>query len=187
MRVSEVAGPANEDDGATHSAILPTMTLVKDRLYHTDYYAWTQEQAAILRRLATSRTQSDLDLENLAEEVADLGKSERRAVRSQMRRLIEHLLKLDYATSPNPRAGWRRTIVDARIELADDLTPTLQRELEADLETLYTAARDQAAEALETHNDPAVAQTLPTTCPYTLPQLLDRQWLPADRHAPTKP
>jgi hypothetical protein len=169
---------ANTDDGAGRSAILPAMTLVKDRLYHTDYYAWTQEQAAILRRLAARRTQSDLDLENLAEEVADLGKSERRAVRSQMRRLIEHLLQLDHGTSPNPRAGWRRTILDARIELADDLTPTLRRELETDLETLYAAARDQAAEALETHDDPAAAQALPATCPYTLAQLLDRRTLP---------
>ena len=116
-----------------------------------------------------------------------MGKSERRAVRSQLRRLVEHLLKLDYATSPNPRAGWRRTILDARIELADDLTPTLHRELETDLDTLYTAARDQAAEALETHDDPAAAQALPATCPYTLPQLLDRHWLPANRHTPTKP
>lgn len=127
------------------------MTLVKDRLYHTDYYAWTQEQAAILRRLATSRPPSDLDLENLAEEVADLRKSERRALRSQMRRLIEHLFKLDYATSPNPQAGWRRTILDASIELADDLTPTLRRELEADRETLHTA-RYQTAETLAALN-----------------------------------
>ncbi len=163
------------------------MTLVKDRLYHTDYYAWTQEQAAILRRLATSRAPGDLDLENLAEEVADLGKSERRAVRSQMRRLLEHLLKLDHATSPNPQSGWRRTILGARIELADDLTPTLRRELETDLETLYASARDQAAEALETHNDPAAAQALPNTCPYTLAQLLARQWLPATKEAAKKP
>jgi hypothetical protein len=173
-----MAMPANADDGVGRSAILPAMTLVKDRLYHTDYYAWTQEQAAILRRLAASRAQSDLDLENLAEEVADLGKSERRAVRSQMRRLIEHLLKLDYGTSPNPRAGWRCTILDARIELADDFTPTLRRELEANLETLYAAARDQAAAALETHDDPTAAQALPATCPYTLAQLLDRRTPP---------
>ena len=163
------------------------MTLVKDRLYHADYYAWTQQQAAILRRLAASSTPSDLDLENLAEEVADLGKSERRAVRSQIRRLLEHLLKLEYGTSPDPRAGWRRTVLDARIELADDLTPTLRRDLEADLQTLYSAARAQAAEALEAHNDPTAAQSLPTTCPYTLTQLLDRQWLPASEPAAKEP
>ncbi len=143
------------------------MTLAEDRLYHADYDAWTQQQAAILRRLAASRTPSDLDLENLAAEVADLGKSECRAVRSQMRRLLEHLLKLEYGTSANPRAGWRCTILDPSIELKDDLTPTLRRDLEA-------------------HNDPTAAQSLPTTCPYTLTQLLDRQWLPAEQGASKK-
>lgn len=163
------------------------MTLVEDRLYDADYYAWALEQAAVLRRLAASRVASDLDLANLAEEIEDLGKSQRRAVRSQLRRLIEHVLKLDYALSPNPRAGWRRTVLDARIELEDDLTPTLRRDLEGDLQIIYAAARDQAAEALESHNEPNAAAGLPNDCPYTLPQLLDRHWLPADRHGSAKP
>lgn len=104
------------------------MTLVEDRLYDADYYAWALEQAAVLRRLAASRVASDLDLANLAGESEDLGKSQRRAVRSQLRRLIENLLKLQYSQSSDPRAGWRRTVLDARIELEDDLTPTLRRE-----------------------------------------------------------
>ena len=151
------------------------MASVLDRLYATDYYAWTMEQAAALRRLAAERADLPLDLDHLAEEVEDLGKSERRAVRSQMRRLLEHLLKLEYSTAESPRAGWRRSIVDARIELADDLTPTLRREIEADLATLYDAAREQAAEALSAHGETA---TLPKQCPWTLEQVLRRGWFP---------
>ena len=151
------------------------MARVLDRLYATDYYAWTLEQAAALRRLAAERADLPLDLDHLAEEVEDLGKSERRAVRSQMRRLLEHLLKLRYAVAEAPRAGWRRSIVDARIELADDLTPTLRREIEADLTALYDAAREQAAEALSAHGETA---SLPEQCPWTLEQVLRRGWYP---------
>lgn len=150
------------------------MAKVLDRLYATDYYAWTQEQAAALRRLAASRADLPLDLDHLAEEVEDLGKSERRAVRSQMRRLLEHLLRLQYATATEPRAGWRRSIVDARIELADDLTPTLRREVEADLANLYDAAREQAAEALAGCGEEVV---LPEQCPWGLDEVLRRGWL----------
>ena len=151
------------------------MARVLDRLYATDYYAWTLEQAAALRRLAVERADRQLDLDHLAEAVEDLGKAERRAVRRQMRRLLEHLLKLEYSTAEAPRAGWRRSIVDARIDLADDLTPTLRREIETDLATLYDAAREQAAEALSAHGETV---TLPEQCPWTLDQVLQRRWYP---------
>ena len=151
------------------------MARVLDRLYATDYYAWTLEQAAALRRLAAERADMPLDLDHLAEAVEDLGKAERRAVRRQMRRLLEHLLKLEYSTAEAPRAGWRRSIVDARIDLADDLTPTLRREIETDLATLYDAAREQAAEALSAHGETV---TLPEQCPWTLDQVLQRRWYP---------
>jgi len=123
------------------------MGKVLDRPYAMDYYTWPQAQAGALRRLAAERADLPLDLDHLAEEVEEFGKSERRAVRSQMRRLLEHLLKLQYATATESGAGWRRSIVDARIELADNLTP-LHRDLEADLADLYEAAREQTAEAL---------------------------------------
>ena len=66
-------------------------------LYDEDYYAWAKGQAEALRDLAEARWNGPLDLENLAEEVDDLARSEWRAVRSQTTRLIEHLLKLEHA------------------------------------------------------------------------------------------
>jgi hypothetical protein len=57
---------------------------------------------------------TSLDLEHLAEEVADLGHSERDAVRSQVRRVIEHLLKLEYSPATEPRDGWKDIVADVR-------------------------------------------------------------------------
>lgn len=83
-------------------------------LYDEDYYAWTQAQAAELRRMLQRKIGTALDLAHLAEEVEDLGHSERDAVRSQVRRIIEHLLKLEHSPASKPRDGWKDTITDAR-------------------------------------------------------------------------
>jgi hypothetical protein len=61
----------------------------------------------------------DLDFEHLVEEVADLGVSQRDAVHSKVRRIIEHSLKLEYSVASNPRAGWHQNIIDARTEIED--------------------------------------------------------------------
>ena len=52
--------------------------------YDDDFYAWTQFQAQVLRSLRTRDNR--FDREHLAEEIEDLGKSERNAVRSQIAR-----------------------------------------------------------------------------------------------------
>ena len=64
-------------------------------LYDEDFYAWTQQQAQALR----THFQGDnrLDVEHLAEEVEDLGKSELHAVESFVENVIERLLKIDYS------------------------------------------------------------------------------------------
>jgi hypothetical protein len=72
------------------------------QLYEEDFYAWTRNQAAALRRLAASRPNLALDFPHLIEEVADLGISQRDAVRSQLRRIIEHCLKLEYPAARDP-------------------------------------------------------------------------------------
>ncbi len=99
--------------------------------YEDDFYAWTQHQAGVLRSLRTRDNR--LDREHVAEEIEDLGKNERDAVRSQVRRIVEHLLKLDFSRARDPRIGWMRSIVDARSILEDKLSATLQRDLETTL------------------------------------------------------
>src|SRR3954466_8733449 len=97
--------------------------------YDDDYYAWTQYQAGVLRTMR--RADNRLDRERVAEEIEDLGKSERDAVRSPIRRIIEHLLKLEYSPAADPRFDWIASIVEARQALGDKLTATLERDAEA--------------------------------------------------------
>ncbi len=153
-----------------------------ESLYETDYYAWTQQQAAELRKLADRRVNTPLDLANLAEEVEDLGKSERDAVRSQIRRIIEHLLKLEFSRSAEPRAEWRESIIDARNTLDDKMTATLRRDVEARLPRLFRQARDKAAAGLERFREFDAAGNLPEGCPYTLDDICRESWYPANRH-----
>jgi Domain of unknown function DUF29 len=151
-------------------------------LYERDYYAWTLAQATELRRLAKRRTHGALDLEHLAEEVADLGHSERDAVRSQVRRIIEHRLKLESTPAVDPRDGWKDTIADARSIVADKLSPSLRLDLEAMLASLYVQVLPKARRALRRFGEHEAARTLPAVCPYALDDLARPEWYPSNRH-----
>ena len=144
--------------------------------YDDDFYAWTQHQAAVLRAMPVSDNR--FDREHVAEEIEDLGKSERDAVRSQIRRIIEHLLKLGYSPAEQARLGWLESIDDARETLSDKLTPTLGRAARDGLEKLYAEGRRRAVRALRRHGEPDAADVLPTDCPYTFDQILREDWYP---------
>jgi uncharacterized protein DUF29 len=100
-------------------------------LYDRDFVLWTEEQAAALRLAKGSNL--PLDWENLAEEIESLGKSDRRALSSQIRRILHHLLKVEASPAAEPRAGWRSTIRTARAEIEDILhdSPSLRRQIDA--------------------------------------------------------
>jgi Domain of unknown function DUF29 len=83
--------------------------------YDDDFFAWTQQQAMVLRTMVVADNR--FDRENVAEEIEDLGRSERDAVRSQIRRIIEHLLKLAYSPDQQPRFDWMASIAEARATL----------------------------------------------------------------------
>jgi hypothetical protein len=151
-------------------------------LYETDYFLWTQAQAAELRRMQARGISTALDLERLAEEVEDLGKAERNAVRSQIRRIIEHCLKLEHSPAREPRGGWYESIVDARTELEDKLSPSLRRDLEDGLPKFYEQARRKADVALRARGENAAADALPPACPCALDDLLRDDWYPVNRH-----
>jgi len=144
--------------------------------YDDDYYAWTQYQADVLRTMR--RSDNRLDRERVAEEIEDLGKSERDAVRSQIVRILEHLLKLEYSPATDPRFDWMASIVEARRVLADKLTATLQRDAEAMLSELYRDARELADIGMRKFGENAAAARLPLTCPYTIEQIRERSWYP---------
>ncbi len=142
-------------------------------LYQTDFYAWSLEQAALLR----ARRFDDLDLERLIEEVEDLGASLQRSARSRIRTIIEHLLKLQHSPAIDPRPGWYDTIVAQRDDLVDELSASLRSIVASELPTDYERARRRAAISLRKHGEDAAADALPTGCPYTLDQITG-DWLP---------
>jgi hypothetical protein len=152
-----------------------------DELYEQDFFVWTQRQAEALRRLAETRPNVDLDFPHLIEEVEDLGTSQRDAVRSQLRRIIEHCLKLEYSDALEPRGGWYDSIMDARAELDDKLSPSLRRDLENQLPRLWARARAKVDSGLRRFGEPASADLLPVDCGYVLDDLLADGWYPANR------
>ena len=145
--------------------------------YDDDFYAWTQYQAEVVRTLRTRDNR--FDRERVAEEMEDLGRSYRDAVRSQVRRIILHFLKLAHSPALDPRSDWLDSIDDARAEIGDKLTPTLRRDSEENLPRLYANARKRALRDLEKYGERAPALSLPAECPYTIDQLLAEDWYPA--------
>jgi hypothetical protein len=144
--------------------------------YDDDFYAWTQFQAEVLRTLRTRDNRFDRD--HLAEEIEDLGNSERDAVRSQVRRILVHFLKLAHSPARDPRFDWMGSIIDARAVLEDKLSPSLRRDIEATLTRLYAVARKQAAIELSKYNEREAGLALPTECPYTVDRILAEDWYP---------
>jgi hypothetical protein len=144
---------------------LRVMATRLQKLYDEDFYVWTQRQAEALRRLAETRPNIGLDLPHLIEEVEDLGTSQRDAVRSQVRRIIEHCLKLEYSLAVDPRGVWYDSIIDARAELDDKLSPSLRGDLDEQLPRLWMQARTKA----ETACAGSAGPTPPTCCRPTAP------------------
>jgi Domain of unknown function DUF29 len=144
--------------------------------YDDDFYAWTLYQAEVLRSMPV--TDNRFDREHVAEEIEDLGKSERDAVRSQVRRIIEHLLKLSYSSAEPPHLDWMDTIDDARETLSDKLTATLRCYLEEALGPLYLRAQRKAARGLRRHGELDAADALPQACPYSLDDICREDWYP---------
>jgi Domain of unknown function DUF29 len=132
-------------------------------LYDEDFYAWTQQQAQVLR--THFKGDNRLDVEHLAEEVEDLGKSELHAVESYVENVIEHLLKLDYSGWVEARAHWRAEIDAFRGSIERKITPRIRQQIETELEALYERARRAAARSLH-QREPDFVRRLPKRCPY---------------------
>jgi hypothetical protein len=147
-----------------------------EELYRSDYYAWTLAQVAELRRLPAARRNNGLDVANLIGEVADLGKTEKREVRSRITTVVEHLLKLDHSPAVDPRTGWVATIDRAREELEDMLTASLRRDLERHLAVLQKRARRRAARSFLGYGEEEAARKAQAAAPYALDDVLRDGW-----------
>lgn len=140
--------------------------------YETDVVAWANEQARLIRAGAFDQ----LDLEHLAEEIEDVGKSEQRELASRMAVLLMHLLKWQF--QPEGRGNsWAGTLKTQRKSVARRLakTPSLRAEL-ADPEWIDDVWGDAVTSAArETGLE---LDTFPESCPWTMVQVLTVDWLP---------
>jgi hypothetical protein len=144
--------------------------------YEDDFYAWTQYQARVLREMPAADNR--FDREHVAEEIEDLGKGERNAVRSEVRRILEHFVKLAYSPATDPRNGWLVSVVNARAELDERITVTLRRDIQNELPRLYRLARRQAELSLREYAEEGIPSGIPAECPYTVEQILHEDWYP---------
>jgi hypothetical protein len=144
-------------------------------LYDDDFYAWTQEQAELLRRGGAGANR--LDVELIAEEIEDLGKSELHACQSLCEHILEHLLKLEYSGLAEPARHWRQEIVEWRLQLERKLTRSIVAKLNLD-ERYRNALR-----LLRSFDEdaPGLMAQVPEECPYSLDQIVGsggEDWFP---------
>jgi hypothetical protein len=135
-------------------------------LYERDFYTWTQDQAARLRGLAG---RNDLDVAHLADEVADLGKSELNKVRQHLLQAFVHLIKLAASPDDQPRGHWSAEVRNQLRQACDAYSPGMRQQI--DLERLWQAALNDARDQLADYGE---AGPFPgETCPFALTELVD--------------
>jgi len=139
-------------------------------LYETDYLRWIETTVEKLR----VQDYSNIDWENLIEEIEDMGRSERRSLKSNLIVVLTHLLKWQY--QPQFRSGsWKGSIVEHRRRIREALkdSPSLKPYLEEVFAECYLDAVEQASAETELS-----VEIFPQLCPYTSAEVLDSNFLP---------
>lgn len=145
------------------------MTLISDLniLYEIDDSLWLDETIKLLQQKQFER----LDLENLIEELIDLGNEKKHKVESLLEQLIRHFLLLQYWQSERQynKAHWEAEIVNFQNQLETYLTSTLRRHLQQNLALIYRRASRYVRKKTQ---DSVI---FPDQCPYSLDYLLNHE------------
>lgn len=139
------------------------------QLYDLDDAQWLEETVCLLKKHQFQQ----LDLDNLIEELEDLGREKKNAVASLLEQIIRHLLLLQYWTieAEYNSVHWQEEIYNFRTQLGRKITTNLRHYLEKELNSIYQDALGFVK--IKTVN----SVVFPPDCPYSLEQLLDRSWL----------
>jgi len=140
--------------------------------YENDFYAWTQQQSQLLK----TKQFHQIDWHHIAEEIADMGRAEKRELESRLEVLIMHLLKWQF--QPNLRSrSWQLTIKEQRLRLERLLkeNPSLSALLTDILEKTYQLATISAER--ETG-----LSSFPEICPYNLKEIFAPEFLPEEKN-----
>ncbi len=140
-------------------------------LYDQDYYLWIRTTINQLR----AGQFSTVDLENLLEELETMGRSEKRAIKSLLLKLLEHLLKLKYWDSERERnqGHWTGEIRNFRRQIKDELkdSPSLKPYILEIFDECYQEARKEASDRSQLSLD--IFPIIPIG---SLEQILDETW-----------
>ncbi|MFM6062306.1 MAG: DUF29 domain-containing protein [Microcystis panniformis] len=148
------------------------MTVIPDlkTLYEIDDSLWLEETIELLK----AKRFDALDLDNLIEELEDLGNEKKFRVASLLEQIIRHFLLLQFWTRERDynQDHWELEIVNFQIQLKRGLTTNLRNYLQNELTSIYEDAVFFVRK--KTKNK----VIFPDTCPYSLEELLDPNWLP---------
>lgn len=136
-------------------------------LYEIDDYLWIRETVKLLRE----KRFSELDLENLIEELDDLGSEKKHKIESLLEQIIRHLLMIEYWHNENERnyRNWCAEVIGFRTQINRRMTTNFYNYLEENLSIIYKKARKYVSVK-------SGLDTFPQECPYTIQQLLDEDW-----------
>jgi hypothetical protein len=143
----------------------------RSSLYEDDILLWSERQAAAIRRLGErpNLVPNDLDIENVAEEIECVGRSELAAVQSYLRLILLHVLKMAAEPDSQALAHWRSEIAGFHAEMRDRYSPSMRQRI--DLDALWRSAREQAMLAYGEAQNARFA-AIPEACPLALDDLL---------------
>jgi hypothetical protein len=148
------------------------IAMTPSQQHETDFYSWTQEQAALLRALP--RGSNHLDIDNLAEEIEDMGRAEIKEISSLLRQTLTHLIKIAVDDEARSIAHWVTEVTGFQSDAVLAYSPGLRQRL--DLPKIWKLAKRNAADSLAEHG--IAVPSLPEECPISLDQLLDPDFSP---------
>ena len=164
-------------------------------LYERDFYSWTAQQAAALKR----KDLAAIDWENVIEEIEALGRAEKSSLTSYYANAVEHLLKLQYhgPRQADSAVSWEISVRNARdgVEKALRENPGLKGSRGEIFAAAWMDGRKAAVNAFVSYDTEGTAdygqwrlaekrarrrwnETLPRQCPYTRAQVEDADWRP---------
>ncbi len=144
--------------------------MMNSTLYDSDYYLWLTQTSQFLKTADFSQ----LDLPNLIEEIEDMGKRQKKVIKSNLRVVLWHLLKYKY--QPQKRSNsWKLTLLEHRRRLQEDFadSPSLCPYYSNVFDSCYQDAREQAAQETE-----LPLTVFPEVCPFSQSEVLDKHYLP---------
>ncbi|WP_257274691.1 MULTISPECIES: DUF29 domain-containing protein [unclassified Endozoicomonas] len=149
-----------------------------ENLYDTDFYTWSYQQAELIRQGRFN----ELDMDNLIEEVEDMGKARYRALESCLEQLLSHALKWQMQSGKDDLhdmdqwfRSWSISIGKQRIAILKELkkNPGLHNKLDEIFLDAYDYSRKLAANEMQCKPD-----VFPPQCPWTYEQIMTEDWLP---------